>query len=700
MAAAAVVLPQAMAFGVALLTPFEFDPSSGAVMGLIGAAALSLTSGIFGGTRGLISAPTGPTLVLLGAALASLVAAGLEGAALLTGLTVVLVMTGIFQILIGISGGGRLIKFMPYPVVSGFMTGSALLMILSQLKSLTGENFSTSLEIWYLIPMITAAITFVLVSITPRILPAIPGTIGGLVGGTVAFHCLTPLVSGPLPETWIIGALPGPESIEVGFNLSEINGLPWTTMIVSALALAVLASIDTLLTSVIADIGTGVRHKARRELVGQGAGQIVSGLFGGMAGAGTTGATLVAVKTGGRRWSGVSAGFSFVLLILFGGPIGYVLPVSVLAGIILHVAAGMFERDIFAWLRRRRTRMDAGIAIFVTIITVVYDLMAAVGVGVMIAIILFIRAQIKAPVIHRRSTARQVRSVRHRPEEQRSLLDAHGDRIVLYELRGNLFFATADQLFEKLLPDLDRAAWIILHMRRIYQVDLTGVKILQQIADRLHANGGQLVFCNVHRQIGLGKKVKEALRKISPTRGGPKVKTFNGLDEALEYAENSLLEEMGVLPVPSNKSIKLSDMDICAGMTAEQITAFQQVLKPKTVKGGEKVFAIGETGEEMYLVSRGEVDIRLPTTRHHYMRLAKYGPGALFGEIAFLQPGPRTADAVAVCPGELLVLNRADFNSLVRTDNSAAIAVLMALAKAQGNNLRWSATEISRLAQW
>ena len=700
MAAAAVVLPQAMAFGVALLSPFGLEASVGALAGLIGAAALSMGSGIAGGTLGMISAPTGPVLVLLGGALANLSAAGLQGSDLLTGLAAVLIMAGIFQSLIGLSGGGHLIKFMPYPVVAGFMTGSAILMIISQVKALAGGDLSAHWELWQFIPAITALLTLGIVALTPRLLPGVPGTIAGLVGGSLIYQLLLLLVSRPAPQSWLIGALPGPASIHPGIALASLQHLPWGVVLVSALALSVLASLDTLLTAVIADIGTGVRHNARRELIGQGAGQIIAGLCGGIAGAGTTGATLVSVKTGGRRWAGVSAGLSFVLLLLVGSPIGHVLPLSVLAGIILQVAAGMLEKDIFAWIRYRRARLDAGIAIFVTIVTVAYDLMIAVGIGVLIAVILFIRAQVKASVIHRRSTATQVRPVRHRPDEQRELLDQHGDRIILYELRGNLFFATADQLFEEIAPDLDQPAWIIFHMRRVQQVDFTGVKILQQIADRLHANGGQLIFCNVHKQIGLGKKVRQTLKKISVAKSHRKVKTFNGSDEALEYAEDQLLTQLGSAPPHRNQKMALVDMDFCAAMTPGQVAALDQVLRDVHIDRKQQLFASGDQGSELFIVMQGEIDIHLPTTKHHYLRLAKYGPGTLFGEIAFLNPGPRTADAVAISSSHLKVLDRTAFDTLVNTDSGAAIAVLFALGIAQGNHLRWSAAEIHRLAQW
>jgi len=247
---------------------------------------------------------------------------------------------------------------------------------------------------------------------------------------------------------------------------------------------------------------------------------------------------------------------------------------------------------------------------------------------------------------------------------------------------------------------LNRPAWIILHMRRVQQVDFTGVKILQQIADRLHANGGQLIFCNVHKQIGLGKKVRRTLKKISFAKGNLKVKTFNGSDEALEYAEDKLLTELGSPPLPGDREMSLNDMDICAEMTTEQIHALQHVVRDLQVKRGEKIFVTGDKGEEFYIVCKGEIDIRLPTTRHHYKRLAKYGPGTVFGEISFLYPGPRAAGAIAMSPSKLKVLDRSGFATLINTDSGAAIAVLFALGIAQGNNLRWSAEEIHRLAQW
>lgn len=700
MAATAVVLPQAMAFGVALLAPVGFDASRGAIAGLLGAAIVCTVSGVFSGTRGLISAPTGPTLVLLGGALAALSQSGLAGGSLLINLAMVIICTGLFQIAIGISGGGRLIKYIPYPVISGFLTGSAILMIMSQTGPLAGKVDSTSWESWRWLPLLTAMVTLVGTYLGPRYVKKLPGTIAGLLVGTLVFHLVAFFNPADLPGEWLIGELPKIDSVKLELSMDMLSSLSWKIIIPAALALSILASLDTLLTAVIADVNTGLRHNANLEMLGQGIGQILTGISGGMAAAGTTGATVVAVKSGGRRWTGVVAGLTFFILILLARDVGSILPISVLAGIILAVSLHMFDLDIIAWLKRRRTFQDAAIAILVTTVTVAYDLMVAVGLGVAIAIILFIRTQIRMPVVHRRSTGKQMRSLRLRSGEERDLLGEHGDRIVLYELRGNLFFATADALLEELSGDLDKPNYVILHMRRVLQADLTAIKFLHQIASRLQKSGGQLIFCNVHKEIGIGKRMQETFREVSATDSSLQVLTFNGKDEALEYAENSLLEEQNYKPTEFRDHIALQDNELCRSLTTEQRDNLRSVLVGRTLDPNDKLFSEGDEGDELYMVLSGEIEIRLPTTKHHYKRLATCEPGSFFGELALLKPGPRVADAVATHKTEIMILSRSALDELCKTHPDTSIQLLMTLAKIQVEYLRWSTDEMQRLSEW
>jgi len=298
--ASALVLPQAMAFGIALWSPYTHDPAAAALSGLIAAVCLCIASGIFSGTQGLVSAPTGPTLVLLSGTMVVLSAQGLSGGSLVTVLLLTVAMAGIIQLLIGIFQWGHLIKFIPYPVVSGFMTGTAILMILSQNKALMGGDTFLTLQQGAWIPAATAGVTLVSIIWLPRWIRRIPGPALGLIAGILVFHLFSAMRSGLEPAGWVVGNLPGISNLHIGFDLSDIHDLPWMLMLGSSLALAVLASLDTLLTSVVADVSTGARHHARRELMGQGTGHLLASVFGGMAGAGTTGATLVAIKSGSR----------------------------------------------------------------------------------------------------------------------------------------------------------------------------------------------------------------------------------------------------------------------------------------------------------------------------------------------------------------------------------------------------------------
>ncbi|MFO1371438.1 MAG: SulP family inorganic anion transporter [Candidatus Competibacteraceae bacterium] len=697
---AAVALPQAMAFGVALFAPHGIGAAQGALAGLTGAVCLLLASGLLGGTVGLISSPTGPTLALLSGALTVLAAGGVAEPTLPVALIAVTAASGLAQMLIAVSGGSRLIKFIPYPVVAGFSTGAALLMIKSQVKPLTGAGADTLWANWRWLPAVVALATFLLVRYAPRLLPRIPGAIIGLLGGTLLFQLLIQLGPGAVPAAWVVGALPSVLNLQLPLQPTGWEALPWPLVLQSALALAMLASMNTLLASVIADATTGLRHNGRRELLAQGLGQCAAGLMGGMAGSATTGATVVAVQAGGRRWTGIIAGAALALLALGAGPVGQWLPTSALAGILIAAALGLVETDILAWARRPTTQLDAAVAVLVAAVTVSYDLTIAVLVGVAIAIILFIHAQVKTPVIHRRLTEQEKHSVRVHPPEQAELLAGHGDRIILYELRGALFFAKADQLFEDMLLDIDHPAWVILNLRRVFQIDLTAIKLLEQIAARLKAHGGELLFCEVHSGLGIGHCFEHTLSRLSLAPALPAIKTFNGSDEALEYAENALLADLGMALTTPQDRVTLADMNLCCGMNATEQAALANVVRCRLLRIGEQLFAAGDSGDELYVVLRGEIEIRLPTSPHHYKRLGIYGPGTLFGDVAFLDPGPRTADGIATQDSELLALDQAGFKQLQAQNPAAAIALLRAIGRHQSRALRWSSREIRQLAQW
>lgn len=697
-AGGAAALPQSMGLGVVLFTAIGLDAAAGASAGLLGAAVLSLGSGMVGATRGMISAPNGPVTMLLVASLATLVAGGVEVSDLPLALSIILLLAGIVQFLIGIAGGGQLVKYIPFPVVAGLVTGIGILMILSQARSLTGSLSQMLDDIWMGIPVVTAVITLAGIVVTRRYIPKLPSVISGSLVGIAGFHLLTQFTPGAFPAAWVVGDIPSLHGIAGVPELSAVRQLPFPDILAAALAVALLASIDSLLTAVIADGRTGLRHDARHELAVQGMSQIMIGLLGGLGGGGTKGSTLVAIEGGGRRWSAVVAGLVFLSLLLFIGPVGRLLPVSVLAGVIIYVGASMLDVNIFGWMSTRRLRMDAIVAITVVVTTLVYDLLVGLVVGVVGSVLLFIRGLLLQPVLHDRASGNERRSLKERGGEERHLLDEYGDRIVYAELRGNLFFGTADRLFTELMSDLDRPVWMVINMRRVQHIDTSALHILRQMAARLQHNGGTMVYANVYKHTSGTRKIHKAFTQLGGTLGLPMVKTFKSTDAALEYAEDSLLHSLNWQPPAAGKRVALIANNLCADLNSTTIEALSGVLRPLSLDRKARVYTQGDHGDAVYLVLEGEIETRLPTGLYHYKRIAKIGPGGYFGSVAFLQPGPRSTTAVVTAKAELLMLSRTALGSLEQSGNrKAAHLILQSIVKTVTGQLRWAREELARI---
>jgi len=699
LSASALVLPQAMAFGITLWFPYTHDPASAALSGLIAAACLCIASGLFFGTQGLVSAPTGPTLVLLAGTLSVLNSSGLSGETLVTATLLTVTMAGVIQFLIGILKWGHLIKFIPYPVVSGFMTGTGILMVMSQSQAVMGGDVTLTMRQGAWIPAATAGITLAAMVWLPRWIKGIPGTALGLIAGTLAFHVFSIMQTGPRPAGWVVGSLPHISAIHFGIDLSAMHQLPWPIMLGSSFALAVLASLDTLLTSVVADVSTGARHSARRELMGQGVGHLLTSLAGGMAGAGTTGATLVSIESGGRYWAGLVTGVSLIVLILFMGPVASILPISVFAGIILHVAIfSMFDKDIVLWLKAPQARMGGVIALAVISVTVFYDLMVAVGLGVALAAVEFIHAQMQFVVVHRRWNLEDRKSLRRRPKSACELLGKNPDAVAGYDLKGILFFGTTDHLFELMEDDLKRATYIILDMRRVGQVDMTAIRLIEHMSGMMRECGGELILAHIPKGMGLVKRRGHRHERIVPYHAHVHLRTFADSDSALEYAEDHVLEALGEKDVHGAVCIELADSELLAGFRKDEIACLEPFFHTMEVLAGDYLFRCGDQGAELFVIMRGDVEILLPYGKRRKLRLAKFGPGMTVGEIAFLEPGPRASDARASENCGLAMLKHDALKRLCRKHPDLGMRLLLSLGHNMSQYLRRADAELRRLA--
>ena len=416
-----VALPSAIAFGIIIYSPLGAQyAGNAAVAGMIGAVALGLIAPLFGGTPRLITAPCAPAAAVLAVFVGQLVDGGaMPMEAIPFYVVMVALFAGIIQFLAGRFGGGKFIKYIPYPVVAGYLSGVGILILLGQLPKLLGlPNGLTLLQgilqpvLWSGSSIFIGLVTIAAMLLAPRVLKLIPAAIVALLFGIGAYFALAvlnpalltitnnPLIIGPISSS---GLEASQAAMSQWAHLGLMNVRDFTMILVPFLTLAVLLSIDTLKTCVILDVMTQSRHNSNKELMGQGLGNIASALVGGIPGSGTMGPTLVNLASGGQtRWSGVFAGvFAGVVFLLLGNLMAWI-PLAALAGVLIVIAVRMLTNSLTS-PKHKSTIFDFLAILAVVISAVSMSLIVAAGVGTAMAIVLFLREQIRSSVVRRYS---------------------------------------------------------------------------------------------------------------------------------------------------------------------------------------------------------------------------------------------------------------------------------------------------------
>jgi len=717
LAAMLVALPSAIAFGVLVYSAIAPDfAGQGALVGMIGAAALGLIAPLFGGTPALISGPCAPAAAVLAGLAAELVHKGIEPGRVPALLALTILLAGLLQVLFGLLKGGRFIKYIPYPVVAGYLSGVGVIIALGQLPKLLGLQPGIALldgladpASWRWPGIAVGVVTILVMVNAPRFTRKVPAAILGLFAGVVAYFAIgefkpelmtteaNPLVIGPMQATGSFLA-----SIEDRFGgLMHVHMADLQLIGSSALALAALLSIDTLKTCVVLDALTRRRHDSNRELLGQGIGNLAAFAVGGMAGSGQMGPTLVNVNSGGmtRRSSVIEGAFVVLAVLALGSLIAWV-PIGALAGILLVIAFRMFDWSAFRLLKNHDTRLDFAVIAVVVIIAEGIGLIAASAAGVGLAILLFIRDQIRGSVLRRRASLAEMRSKTHRLQEELALLKNHGEQGGLYELQGNLFFGTTDQLFTELEPDLKVRKWVLLDMRRVQSMDYTAAHLFEQMHTRLKERGGELLFCGMPSALPSRQDINKYLASlglVGERNGG--IRVFEMRDEALEWIEDRILEGAGWVPPDRAPPLSLGQIELAREMDPAVIDELMTCVRSRSMRAGERIFSAGDEGDEVYLVRSGKVRIVLPLSggkRHH---LATFSRGNFFGEMSFLDRGRRSADAEAKTDCELFVLSRKEFDVRSRANPVLGVITFARVARDLSLRLRQMDSEFRSLEE-
>jgi sulfate permease, SulP family len=518
--AAVVALPLALAFGVA--------SGAGPLAGLYGAIFAGFFAAVLGGTRLQITGPTGPMTVVM-----ALIVTHFAGNP--TAAFAVVVLAGVFQIVFGKMGLGRFINLTPQPVVSGFMSGIGVIIIIVQFAPVLGrpEPQGSVLEKLVALPallsdvnlhaLLLAAAVLLLLFVTPnRLARFAPPPLIALVAGTMAAFFL-------FPDVPVIGDIPHglPSLVIPNLEVVDIQYI-----IRFALMLAFLGSIDSLLTSIVVDSMTRTQHDSNRELVGQGIGNIAAGLLGGLPSAGATMRSLVNVRAGGKsRLSGAIHSALLLLIVMGFGRIVQYIPLSVLAGILLKVGI-----DIIDWGAIKRVfsapRASVFIMLSTLLVTVLVDLITAVAVGFVMASVLFVARTADAQVKGARFLfgADQIDDL---GSEEEALFEACNRRLVLFHMEGPLSFGSARDIARLMQSDIDKDV-LAIDLRHVPFIDSSASAALDEVIERLSEEGDVVVL------FGVREAVRSMLEKTGVLHRLGHEHIFTDRIEALTFAKSCI----------------------------------------------------------------------------------------------------------------------------------------------------------------
>ncbi len=622
-------------------------------------------------------------------------------------------LAGGIQIALGLVGVGRLIKFIPFPVVSGYLSGVGLIIIGSQipkwLGAPAGTDWMTALMwpgVWVWQSMVVGVVVMATMLITPRITQAVPAAIVALLAGVGCYLLLglaNPALLSTVNNPLLIGAL-GVGDVSLVDGAREqwlaLRGLGMDAVVkvlVPALTLAVLLSIDTLKTCVVMDAMTSTSHDSNRELVGQGLGNITSALIGGIPGAGTMGASVVNLSSGGTtRRSGLLAGVFALMAFLLLSPLIAWVPVAALAAILIVIGLRMIDRHSLQFFYSPATRLDFMVILAVILVALFGNLIAASGVGVALAILLFIREQTKSSVIRSRIEGDQLFAKNSRFGKDLESASPELLSMVVFELQGSLFFGTANQLHQALEPETANHKYVILSMRRVQSLDVTATHVLEQIKDRLEEHNGYLVFCDIPKGLPSGLKMKRFLKDTGVVRRTNKAFAFHDLDEALEWVEAQQAQTMEQVAAEADP-LDLGDIPLLAEQPPDALAALGAVVEQRSIKAGKKVFKAGVADSDLFIVRRGLVKISLPLHKKENYHLSTAGRGSIIGAMGFMDLEGHSGNAVALTDTEVYALSRAAFNTLAEQHSAIALVILQAVARNLSNRLHITIAELQAL---
>jgi len=626
---------------------------------------------------------------------------------------------------------GRLVHFVPQPVLAGFINGIALLIILSQLPLLLGAEATTPLGEWILpagaggasgagaavgsaarwaVPLGLGLGTAAFIALTWWRRARWPALLLGFVAGLAlagAVHAawpaapLGPMVS-PVPARLPPGPAWWPGSDDAAWALLARHG---SAVALTALLLGLIGALESMLAMVSIEQGTGRRISADRELAMLGLANVAGGLLGALPVVVLRAGALAVQRAGGRgRLSAWSLAATMLLIFVLAGPaLGFV-PQAVLGGVMLMVGFSLVDRWSLRvaarwWtaVRRRRppegddTLVGLAVMCVVCALTVAFGVAVGVAVGVALSLVVFVR-RINRSLVRAQLTGMARPSRRIYPGAIEARLLGLRSRVALLELEGALFFGSAAHLPERAEALAPPLRFVIVDLRRVSTVDESGAMLMHEMAQRLARRGQELLLAGLTDD----SRVARSLKAFAPWAAGGAPRCFADADQAMEAAEAALLAEAAhadttlAALLATEAELPLEACTLVRGLTPRELRIVTAAMRRRELRAGEVVFRQGDEAEALYVVTRGSVSavvvVRGAVTR--MQRFASLGPGTMFGEMALLDHAGRSADAVADGDATLMVLSREGLDGLLLEHPELAAKLYRNIAAHLGERLR------------
>lgn len=718
---AGVAIPLAMGYGMFAFVSFGDEYFvNGALAGLLTALIVGVANVMLGDRTANVYAPRVTTTFFLGILLFGLVHSDMpivrSGGLPLT-LAIILsiiLLGGIFQLVFGLIRLGTLIKFTPHPVMAGFQNAAAILLFLVQLGNVLGFDHNVPFvhalqHIGEAKPASIAIAVMVFAAMwrAKSLLPRVPPVLVGLALGTVVYYLLTLAGLGAHLGP-VIGSAPSPELAPPVFprfvELARHPGLGAVvpTIVGGALALALIASIDALLCARLLARPGDPRIDGDRLLARLGAGNALAACLGGITSGLNLGPSLANKAFGGHTPFSALVNAAAILLaatVLF--PVVVYLPRVALSAAIMAIGV----QHIDAWTVQALRRLASGstphrrhllfellVTAVVAVLSVTVNIVLAVFIGVAIAVLLF-AVRMSRSIVRRSYRGNAVRSRKSRPPEQAAVLDRAGAGIVVMELQGALFFGTAETLAAEIADQASEARYLILDLRRVTEIDSTGGEMLRQIDADLAAKGIRLVIAVAQPSESAAILADTGvLDAVTPAR------VFRHVDPALEWSEEQLLDSERAAGTATEEET-IARAAIFAGMTRSDVAQIEKRLTRVAFARGSTVFRAGDAGGRLFIIALGAASAYLGEAGQPDIRLATFAAGTVFGELAILDPGPRSATVVADSDLVCYELTREAFDALCAEAPAVAIKLLTRLGRELSRRLRQANRTIQQLEE-